>query len=178
MAEDHTSPPDVDIDDLKTESPPDAAESESWTLTVTGAVEHPLTLRREEVQRLAEEIDDPERTAIDGWNGDGRHWKGVRMDDLLERAHPQTEAEFALVQAMDDGFACSFHLDRFEEALLAIELDGEPVPSDRGGPARLLVADDGADCWESVKWVADVEIHTSEPTEADTSERLARAHEE
>lgn len=176
MAEEHTPP--LDVDDLKTESAPDDSDSASWTLTITGAVEDSLTLRREDIQAIAREIDDADRTSIHGWNGDTNHWEGVRMDDLLEHAHPEGDAEFALVQAMDGDFACSFHLDRFEEALLAIELDGEPLPAERGGPARLLVADEGANCWESVKWVASIEIHTSEPTAADTSERLARAHEE
>ncbi len=79
---------------------------------------------------------------------------------------------------MDGDYSCSFPLDRLGDALVAIELDGDPVPADRGGPARLLVVDERADCWESMKWVDRIDVRTDNPASEATSEPLAQVHDD
>lgn len=175
MAEDHPTP---DVEDVKTESPPDAATSSAWTLTIEGAVEDDRSLSRSAIRKLVDEAETPDRTVVDDWNGDGHRWRGVRIDDLLAQTDPDPDAEYALVRAMDGDYSCSFPLDRLGDALLAIELDGEPVPAERGGPARLLVVDESADCWESMKWVTRIDVRTENPASEATSEPLAQAHDD
>ena len=74
---------------------------------------------------------------------------------------------------MDGDYACSFPLDVLADALLAVDLDGEPVPERHGGPARLVPRGDDADCWESVKWVSTVAVLSTRPEGADTARELA-----
>lgn len=175
MADDHSTP---DIADVKTESPPEAATSSAWRLTIEGAVADDRSLSRAEIRELVESAENADRTVLENWNGDGHRWRGIRVEELLARADPDPDAAYALVHAMDGDYSCSFPLDRLGEALLAIELDGGPVPAERGGPARLLVADEGADCWESMKWISRIDVRIENPAAEATSEPLARAHDD
>jgi DMSO/TMAO reductase YedYZ molybdopterin-dependent catalytic subunit len=79
---------------------------------------------------------------------------------------------------MDGEYACGYPLDRLDGALLeldgallALELDGDPLPVEHGGPARLVPATAESDCWESVKWMARIELLADEPE--DTARDLA-----
>jgi DMSO/TMAO reductase YedYZ molybdopterin-dependent catalytic subunit len=175
MADDH---PTSDVEDVKTESPPAAATSSAWTLTIAGAVADSRSLGRADIRELVDDAENPDRTIVDDWNGDGHRWRGARIDELLARADPDSDAAYALVHAMDGDYSCSFPLDRLGDALLAIQLDGEPIPPERGGPARLLVVDERADCWESMKWVSRIDVRTENPASEATSEPLAQAHDD
>ncbi|MFT4946487.1 MAG: DMSO/TMAO reductase YedYZ molybdopterin-dependent catalytic subunit, partial [Natronomonas sp.] len=73
----------------------------------------------------------------------------------------------------DGDYACSFRLDRLSSSVLAIELDGEPLPQEHGGPARLIPTGAGSDCWESIKWVSEIEITTDPASTKDTAEQIA-----
>ncbi len=97
----------------------------------------------------------------------------VRVGDLLERAGPSAEAEHALARAMDGDYACSFPLEALSDALLAVELDGEPLPVEHGGPARLVPIGPNRDCWESVKWVSEIRVGETPFPDADTAKETA-----
>jgi DMSO/TMAO reductase YedYZ molybdopterin-dependent catalytic subunit len=148
------------------------ADPEAWTLDVTGSVDRPLALTRDDLSdhSLASFHEDFECEA--GWTAEGLSWRGLRVETLLDRAEPTENAAYGLVRAMDGDYACSFPVARLHEAILALKLDGEPLPVAHGGPARLVPTGDG-DCWESVKWVAEIELLEGEPTAADTAQSLA-----
>lgn len=74
---------------------------------------------------------------------------------------------------MDGNYARVFRGDRVGDAVLALEFDGEPLPVDHGGPARLVSTDSGSGCWESVKWVSQLEVTESEPTTDDAAKATA-----
>jgi DMSO/TMAO reductase YedYZ molybdopterin-dependent catalytic subunit len=110
-------------------------------------------------------------SCVEGWTATDLSWRGVRVADVLARSEPRPDAAFALVHAMDGEYACSFPLADLDGALLALELDGEPLPVEHGGPARLVPATADSDCWESVKWVDRLELRPDEPD--DTARDLA-----
>jgi DMSO/TMAO reductase YedYZ molybdopterin-dependent catalytic subunit len=162
------------VDGLEPHPVPAAVESgvASWTLNVTGSVEHPLSLTRADLRAFPLERYTADFECVAGWSAAGLQWRGVGVREMLDRAGATDDAEYALVRAMDGDYACLFALDRVADAVLAVELDGEPLPVDHGGPAR-LVPTDGSDCWESVKWVAELELLASEPDDGDTAKELA-----
>ncbi|AUV81540.1 molybdopterin-binding oxidoreductase [Salinigranum rubrum] len=155
---------------LETHEVPEAVETDGWRLTVDGCVDRRLSLSHDDLRAMELASATGDFSCVEGWTATDLSWRGVRVVDLLRCAGPDEEAAFALVHAMDGEYACGYSLDDFGGALLALELDGEPLPVEHGGPARLVPAGD-SDCWESVKWVSRIELHATEP--ADTARELA-----
>jgi len=95
-------------------------------------------------------------------------WSGVPLAAVLERARPSRGAVEVLFRGADEGtppdlgkriaYERSLPLDvaRAGAALLADEMNGEPLPREHGGPARMLVPH--LYFWKSAKWVAGLRI--------------------
>jgi DMSO/TMAO reductase YedYZ molybdopterin-dependent catalytic subunit len=84
------------------------------------------------------------------WSKLDTMWKGVSVDALLE--HVNTEADF-LTAWSDGGYTTNLALEDVTDgkAWVAYEFDGQPLESEHGGPARLLVPH--LYFWKSAKWV-------------------------
>lgn len=158
------------MDGLPRHDVPEAVTTDDWALAVRGSVRRPQAFDAADLEALPTETFSEDFDCEAGWTAAGRSWRGVRVADLLERVGPTPESQHALVHAMDGDYACAFPLERLETGVLALELDGEPLPTEYGGPARLIPTGDG-DCWESVKWVDSIAI-TTEPPE-DTAREIA-----
>ncbi|WP_435182828.1 molybdopterin-dependent oxidoreductase [Halobellus sp. EA9] len=158
---------------LESHEVPEEVDPEGWTLRVTGAVDSPLDLDRADVAALPAETFEEDFECVEGWTAADLTWRGVRVGALIDRADPTSAASHALVRAMDGEYACSFPIERLATAVLATELDGEALPVEHGGPARLVPTESGTDCWEQIKWVAEIELRESEPSDGDTAKELA-----
>ena len=68
------------------------------------------------------------------------------------------QARYVLVHAYDRGWTTNLPLEDFsaQDALVAFLHDGEPISTEHGGPARLIVPRLYA--WKSAKWVSGVEL--------------------
>jgi len=86
-------------------------------------------------------------------------WLGVPLTTLLERARVQPGADQFVGKSIDDwtaGFPTDLLYDG-RTALLAVAMNGEPLPISHGFPARLIVA--GIYGYVSaVKWVTEIEL--------------------
>lgn len=158
---------------LETHDVPDAVEPTDWELDVTGAVSRPLRLDLDELMTFPVEVFTGDFECVDGWVAADLSWRGVRVADVLDRASPTVEDGYVLVRAMDTDYACSFPKARVADALLAVGLDGDELPVEHGGPVRLVPTGSGSDCWESVKWVSELEVSASEPAADDTARERA-----
>lgn len=152
---------------------PDSVDPQGWVLRVTGAVSQPLRLSQEDLWALPDGDHTDDFSCVEGWRAKDLSWHGVRGETVLTQAAPTTDATHVLVHAMDGDYASSFTIERIQDALLAFELDGEPLGIEHGGPARLVPTDDGADCWESIKWVSEIEVLEKEPAARDTAKQVA-----
>ncbi|AGB31858.1 oxidoreductase molybdopterin binding protein [Natrinema pellirubrum DSM 15624] len=159
--------------DLRQFDVPESVDPDEWRLSVTGAVRHPTDFGLADLTDLPLETYTHDFACAEGWVAEGLSWRGVPVARLLERVEPVDGSAYALVGGMDDGYACSISLERLSEAVLAVALDGDPLPVEHGGPARLVPTGDGADCWESVKWVRELEVRETEPTADDTAKNVA-----
>ncbi|WP_096388947.1 molybdopterin-dependent oxidoreductase [Halopenitus persicus] len=153
----------VDLDsapDQATDSEDDAGDS--------------VTVTYDDLAALPHETFSGDFSCLEGWTATDLTWRGVRVGRLLEATVGARDGgSHALVRAMDGEYACAFPIDRLSESVLALELDGEPLPVEHGGPARLVPPGEDADCWRSVKWVAAIEVTAEPPTEADTAREIA-----
>jgi DMSO/TMAO reductase YedYZ molybdopterin-dependent catalytic subunit len=134
-----------------------------WSLEVTGMVERPFRLTYEELLSL------PQLEAyvtlacvsneVGGELVGNALWQGVRLRDLLDRARPRREATQVLGRSVD-GFTAGFPIEAafdVEAAMVAIAMNGEPLPVSHGFPARIVVP--GLYGYVSAtKWLSRIEL--------------------
>jgi DMSO/TMAO reductase YedYZ molybdopterin-dependent catalytic subunit len=89
------------------------------------------------------------------WSKLGTRWTGVPVDALM--ADVETSADFALVQSYG-GYTTNLPLEDLLDgkAWVAYRYDGEDLPAEHGGPARLLVPH--LYLWKSAKWVRGIQL--------------------
>jgi DMSO/TMAO reductase YedYZ molybdopterin-dependent catalytic subunit len=89
------------------------------------------------------------------WSKLGTAWTGISLDTVLENV--DTAADFALVRSYG-GYTTNLPLEDLLDgkAWIAYQYDGQPLPPEHGGPARLLVPH--LYLWKSAKWVREIEL--------------------
>ena len=137
---------------------------DSWELSVTGLVARPLTLSFADL--VAREIVEADITLtcvsneIGGKLIGNARWLGVRLDDLLDDAGIDARADQVVGRSVD-GYTCGFPVAALDgrRALIAIGMNGEPLPLEHGYPARLIVP--GLYGYVSAtKWLTEIELTT------------------
>ena len=99
-------------------------------------------------------------------------WSGVRLAPILEEAGLLPGAD-AVLQTSEDGWTCGTPLAALtdgRDAMLAVAMNGRPLPIDHGFPVRTLVP--GLYGYVSAtKWVRDMEVSTFADISAYWTER-------
>lgn len=151
-------------------------EVDEWRLRIHGMVEQELTLTFDDLL---------ERRLTEDWvtlccvsnevGGDligNAWWSGVRVADLLAEAGVLPGAD-AVLQTSHDGWNCGTPLAALTDdrnALLAVAMNGEPLPIEHGFPVRMVVP--GLYGYVSAtKWVVDLEVTRFEDFTAFWTER-------
>ena len=136
-----------------------------WSLQIGGMVDRPLELTLDEI--LARDLVDETVTIscvsneIGGDLVGNAVWTGTPLLPVLEEAGIQAGAEQVVGVSVDNwtaGFPLEV-LDGERTALIAVAMNGEPLPIDHGFPARLIVA--GLYGYVSAtKWLAGIGLTT------------------
>ena len=108
---------------------------------------------------------------IQGWTGIAE-WGGVPLARLIEVVKPRPEARHVVFYAMDDkgltegegryGFfygSIPMYLAVKPQTLLALDMNGAPLPVEHGAPLRLRIETQLG--FKMVKWIAAIEFVTS-----------------
>jgi len=127
-------------------------DTATWSFTVDGLVERPLTLTYDELLTLPRTTVRCDIHCVTTWSRFDNAFEGVAVRLLLERAQVKPAARFCLVSA-EQGFTTNLSLNDLDrpENLVAFKHDGEWLTPEHGGPARLLVPH--LYFWKSAKWV-------------------------
>ena len=121
-------------------------DAATWTLSIDGMVDSPFKLTYPEL--LAMEMHEEYVTIACVSNEVGGDlvgnalWKGVRLRELLDRAGVQSGASQVVGHSFDGwtaGFPTAWLDDPNREALVAVAMNGDPLPAEHGFPARLIV---------------------------------------
>ena len=140
-------------------------DPQEWTLKITGLVDRPLEITYQDLLDMPME----ERyvtlccvsNAVGGDLIGNAKWLGVRLQDVLERAQVHADAGQIVGRSVDEftvGFPTEIAFDG-REALIAVGMNGEPLPFDHGFPARLVVS--GLYGYVSAtKWLSEIELTT------------------
>jgi DMSO/TMAO reductase YedYZ molybdopterin-dependent catalytic subunit len=134
-----------------------------WQLKIHGMVDREITYRFADLDRF--EVVEKLVTLTCVSNPVGGHlisnatWTGFRVRDLLAEAGVHSDADMVLSMSID-GFTAGTPVDALtdaRDALLAVGMNGEPLPTAHGYPARLVVP--GLYGYVSAtKWVVDLEL--------------------
>ncbi len=142
-----------------------AIEPRDWSLRIHGMVEREITLTYEQlIERQFTEAWVTLNCVSNEVGGDligNAWWSGVRLAPLLEEAGVLAGAD-AVLQTSEDGWTCGTPLAALtddRDAMLAVAMNGRPLPIDHGFPVRTIVP--GLYGYVSAtKWVVDMEVST------------------
>jgi DMSO/TMAO reductase YedYZ molybdopterin-dependent catalytic subunit len=129
----------------------------TWTLTVDGEVEAPLTLSYDELLALPATEVTTDIHCVTRWSRFDAEFKGVHWRELAARCRPKPTARFAIAHA-EHGFTANVPVAALEDehALVVYEADGEPLTAEHGGPVRLVIPTKYF--WKSAKWLTGIEV--------------------
>lgn len=134
-----------------------------WTLRIHGMVDRPLEITFDELLRLPLLERDITLTCVSNevggpYVGHAR-WLGASLAGLLRRAGVRRGAD-QLLSRSADGWTCGTPVATVldgRDALLAVAMNGEPLPVRHGFPARMVVP--GLYGYVSAtKWVVDLKV--------------------
>jgi DMSO/TMAO reductase YedYZ molybdopterin-dependent catalytic subunit len=136
---------------------------DSWKLNIDGLVDTPMELTFQDL------LDRPQiernitlscvSNPVGGDLVGNAVWQGVRLADILDEAGLQEGAE-QVVSRSTDGWTCGSPIEAImdgRDAMLAIAMNGEPLPARHGYPVRIVVP--GLFGYVSAtKWVSEIRL--------------------
>ncbi|OOB89272.1 hypothetical protein B0T42_18480 [Rathayibacter sp. VKM Ac-2630] len=137
-----------------------------WSLRIHGMVEEEVVLTWDELLALPLEEHLVTLSCVSNEVGGDligtALWLGYPIRELLARARPTAGADMVLSRSID-GFTASSPLDVLQDegraSILAVGMNGEPLPLEHGFPVRMVVP--GLYGYVSAtKWVTELEITT------------------
>jgi DMSO/TMAO reductase YedYZ molybdopterin-dependent catalytic subunit len=142
-----------------------------WQLKIHGMVDREIIYRFEDLDRFEVVEKLVTLTCVSNPVGgdliSNAAWTGYRVRDLLAAAGVHPDADMVLSMSID-GFTAGTPVEALtdnRDALLAVGMNGQPLPTEHGYPARLVVP--GLYGYVSAtKWVVDLELTRFDRAEA------------
>jgi DMSO/TMAO reductase YedYZ molybdopterin-dependent catalytic subunit len=133
-------------------------DPQSWRLEVGGLVQQKLSLSYDELLALPSAHQISDFHCVTGWTVKNVRWKGVRLQEILDRAQPRPEAkalqfvsaEIPYVDSLTRGQAL------LKDVMLAYDMDGAPLRREHGAPVRLVIPDMYG--YKNVKWLSRIDL--------------------
>ena len=151
-----------------TEAPPSAEMVKNWTIRVDGLVQRPRTVTIADLQKQPQEkrvsvlqcagngrayYAAKQKVGGGQWHNGGMgcvEWEGVPLRPFIESLKMEIapQAHWLTAEGWDQpatpvgsDFAKSYHMGdhALDHAILALKMNGEPIPATNGGPVRLIV---------------------------------------
>jgi DMSO/TMAO reductase YedYZ molybdopterin-dependent catalytic subunit len=132
---------------------------DDYRLTVDGLVTTKTTLTMSDLRtRLPQTGVERDFQCVTGWRVLDVPWVGVRLSTILDEAGASPTATHVVFHSFDGEYTESLTVDqaRRGDVLVAHTLEGEPLSSEHGGPARLYVAPMYG--YKSLKWLERIEV--------------------
>ena len=140
-----------------------AVDLDNWSLSISGKVDRPYSLTYDQLMSLPMVERHITIACVSNRVGGSlignAKWLGVPLGTLLDEAGVQTGGDQIVGRSVDEfevGFPTSAAYDG-REALIAVAMNGEPLPFEHGFPARLVVS--GLYGFVSAtKWLSEIEL--------------------
>lgn len=132
---------------------------EEWTLTIDGLVENPVVLTYQQLLELEPTNQKSDFHCVTTWSLLDTDWKGVSWSKLAELVKPKPEAKYVLQHSNDtSNYITGTEYSELlkDKVLVAYEHNGEKIPTEHGGPIRLILPQLYA--YKSAKWLTRLEF--------------------
>ena len=141
------SVPEVDVD--------------TWRMRIFGLVEEEITIGYGQLSSMPTTDITTDIHCVTRWSRFDAGFRGVHWREHAKLCRPKPSAHFVIAHA-EAGYTENVALGALEEenALVAYEADGEPLPAEHGGPVRLVVP--SRYFWKSAKWLNGIELAPSD----------------
>lgn len=137
---------------------PVEGRSSPVSLVVNGLVRQALELAASALADLPQTQVTDDFVCEEGWWVPDQAWSGVLVGDLLDHAGVAEGGRWVEFAAED--FRFSIPIEEARRGIVALSLNGEPMPHEHGGPARLFLP--GGACFTSIKWLDRIEVRSEE----------------
>jgi len=140
-----------------TAEPTPRLDTDTWTFRIEGLVSKATTWTWDQIHAVAPSEYNGDIHCVTTWSKLGISFQGVSVDDLLSAAGPSDRASHVLAFS-HTGYTTNLPLPDVTggRAWVVWTVDGQPLPREHGGPARLLVPH--LYFWKSAKWVAGLRV--------------------
>jgi DMSO/TMAO reductase YedYZ molybdopterin-dependent catalytic subunit len=136
-----------------------AESAEPWSVEIGGLVSQPIRWNLADLQALATVEANIEIHCVTRWSKLDVRFGGVPLKTLLDLAGCQPQARFiSFVARSPREHSTSLVLDEALQlgAMVALIANGQPLPSEHGGPVRTVVP--GRYFYKSLKWLKRIEL--------------------
>jgi DMSO/TMAO reductase YedYZ molybdopterin-dependent catalytic subunit len=130
----------------------DKKHEEPYYLTIDGLVEKPLKLSYSElIKTLPYANQTSDFHCVEGWSVKDIQWGGFRFSEIVKKVKIKPEAKFVVFHALGktespagtldhyvESFSIEELLDPKKERLLALTMNGTPLPHEHGAPLRIV----------------------------------------
>jgi DMSO/TMAO reductase YedYZ molybdopterin-dependent catalytic subunit len=125
----------------------------TWRLRIEGLVENPVELTYGQLKALPRSDQVSDFHCVTGWSVSNVRWGGVHFRDLLDLAKPKPQATALAFVSAEEPYIDTLTMKQalLDDAMLAFEMDGEPLPRPHGAPARVVIPEMYG--YKNVKWV-------------------------
>jgi DMSO/TMAO reductase YedYZ molybdopterin-dependent catalytic subunit len=133
-----------------------------YRLKVGGLVENPVELSLEDLKKIGMEQNITMHHCIQGWSGIAE-WGGVPISAIVKLVRPLSSVTTVAFYSFGDGLYGGYYYDTHTldnclkpQAILAWEMNYQPLPLRYGAPIRLRVENQLG--YKMVKWVRSIEF--------------------
>jgi DMSO/TMAO reductase YedYZ molybdopterin-dependent catalytic subunit len=116
-----------------------------WRLEVTGLVKQPGRFSLADLKTMPARTQITRHDCVEGWSAIGK-WKGVRLEEIMNRVQPTADAKYVIFHCMDTDSDGTHYFESIDfvdathpQTILAYELNDQPLPVENGAPLRLRV---------------------------------------
>lgn len=147
----------------------ESGTDQPFTLIIDGLVEFPVELSYSKLLSLPQVTQVTDFHCVEGWTVPQVEWSGIKFEELLDLVKPLEGSEHVVFHALGktssaphgqshyaEAFRLSDLLDPGQKFLLALKMEGKPLPAERGAPLRVIAPYRQA--YKSIKFVSRVEF--------------------
>jgi len=135
-----------------------AFSSDTWQFAISGLVDKPNVWNWEQFLALKRTVQVSDFHCVTGWSVNKCTWEGIPLKQMLAAAGVKPSAKYVKFYSGDKVYTDALSLDQadYDDVMVAVMLDGKPIPQQLGGPVRLIVPKMFA--YKSVKWLQAIEL--------------------